>query len=547
MFRYYRRAKVCYVYLCDFGLARSTGHSAWSTDTLNQFRAARWFTRGWTLQELIAPLQLEFYDCEWKHIGDSPSRKRGGPYIGDLRFKLSEITSIDHSVLQNPHLDDYLRKRSIAERMSWAASRSTAREEDRAYSLLGIFDINMPLLYGEGRKAFQRLQEEIIRQSTVVDHSILAWLPWKEEPRPSSQSDGIDNIQTESTSSDNNVLVVRPYNDLLSPSPYGFRYSAEIVSWDTAYTEEFQLTQRGIRMTAHIQTLDAAAGKPHQYRAELNCRYKGRTNAKLGILLDHIPHIHPERPDAKVDNDLKLLFCERVDDSEHNTFKAVPIAAANTRGPTTIILSKTPFERPEAVKIWISTKGSGLSVQKILGSPCVSTRTYGREHVDGSSDFLALTRGGSAFVDFPLQQFQLQPTTAILHVEVEEIQGHPGTKLSVSLHNTDDQEFLNTSWTTNFNRYSQPIIRSRREIHSSRSYLRNMPPDKTEYFKVSNIQQEHGKEVQHRYLAVRTEYVNVADEVVWYLQINPLEQATNPLPVRGLDDHKKWLHLEDVI
>ena len=96
---------------------------------------------------------------------------------------LSDIRQIDLGILVKPASSRALSAKSVAKRMSWAARRSTSREEDRAYSLLGLFNINMPLLYREGPKAFQRLQEEIIRQSPFVDHSILARLPWHELPK----------------------------------------------------------------------------------------------------------------------------------------------------------------------------------------------------------------------------------------------------------------------------------------------------------------------------------------------------------------------------
>jgi hypothetical protein len=121
------------------------------------------FTRGWTLQELIAPSHVLFLDESWT---SSPT----GSTKLDLVLQLCEITHIDRQLLEGARP---LRSFSIAQRISWAAFRSTMRVEDAAYSLLGLFDLNMPLLYGEEEKAFTRLQEEIIRASP--DLSILAW------------------------------------------------------------------------------------------------------------------------------------------------------------------------------------------------------------------------------------------------------------------------------------------------------------------------------------------------------------------------------------
>jgi hypothetical protein len=126
---------------------------------MRDFRQSSWFTRGWTLQELLAPPKLHFFNHLWKPIG---SRRRLAPKIG-------RITGIPVSALQHLDLAGYC----VAEKFSWSANRQTTREEDRAYCLLGLFQINMPLLYGEGARAFHRLQEEIMKMST--DMSIFMW------------------------------------------------------------------------------------------------------------------------------------------------------------------------------------------------------------------------------------------------------------------------------------------------------------------------------------------------------------------------------------
>jgi hypothetical protein len=148
MFKWYQRAVCCFAWLAD-----------WEPDETT-FAHCKWFTRGWTLQELVASEIVVFYDKSWQDRGSKLS----------LSSELSRVSGITESVLDGTtELADV----PIAVRMSWAAHRSTTREEDIAYSLLGIFDINMPMLYGEGDKAFQRLQEEIIKSSE--DMSIFAW------------------------------------------------------------------------------------------------------------------------------------------------------------------------------------------------------------------------------------------------------------------------------------------------------------------------------------------------------------------------------------
>ncbi|CAO1597600.1 hypothetical protein XANCAGTX0491_001407 [Xanthoria calcicola] len=151
MYRWYQESRICYVYLADFVLEKAKHKEG------VKFRDCRWFRRGWTLQELLAPYYIVFYDAEWKEIGSK----------GVLQTHLSNICSISTRHLFNP------KEASVAAKMSWASGRRTTRAEDVAYSLLGLFEINMPLIYGEGQNAFFRLQREIIQSSS--DESIFAW------------------------------------------------------------------------------------------------------------------------------------------------------------------------------------------------------------------------------------------------------------------------------------------------------------------------------------------------------------------------------------
>ena len=154
MYKWYRLAEVCYAYLAD--VPPREDHHTWGS----AFHLSRWFCRGWTLQELIAPVSVEFLSQDWATIGS----KR------DLVDLIESITKIDHEALMHwVPLDRF----SAAQRLSWAASRQTTRVEDRAYSLLGLFDINMPTLYGEGNYAFRRLQELIMQRTP--DQSLFAW------------------------------------------------------------------------------------------------------------------------------------------------------------------------------------------------------------------------------------------------------------------------------------------------------------------------------------------------------------------------------------
>jgi hypothetical protein len=146
MFHWYRESSMCYAYLSD-------------VDSLDEIGGSEWFKRGWTLQELLAPTHVQFFGRDWTFLSDKQS----------LRNELGAITPIPEEALLNFRSKDYC----VADKMSWAVGRQTTREEDLAYCLMGLFDINMPLLYGERTKAFLRLQEMIMESST--DLSIFLW------------------------------------------------------------------------------------------------------------------------------------------------------------------------------------------------------------------------------------------------------------------------------------------------------------------------------------------------------------------------------------
>lgn len=221
MFAWYYNSALCYAYLADV----KSGEL--------KLAQSRWFTRGWTLQELLAPCEVVLFDYRWSMLGNR----------GKLAAPLSDITKIHIGALKDR---ETIRDYSIAQRMSWASIRETTRSEDVAYCLLGIFDINMPLLYGEGVKAFNRLQRKIIKISN--DQSILAW---------------------DSQPSDAHLL-----SSALAPSPAEFRFCGSIVA-SRDQQSAYPITNLGISM--NIALIKTYVGR--RVLVGLNCAEELRREA----------------------------------------------------------------------------------------------------------------------------------------------------------------------------------------------------------------------------------------------------------------------------
>ncbi|KAF7676645.1 hypothetical protein GT037_004857 [Alternaria burnsii] len=259
MFKWYHDAVICYVLLSDLDIG--------DIRDLSLIRKCRWFKRGWCLQELVAPRHVEFYDCSWNFLGSKD----------DLSSQISNITAIATHVLtgQVP-----LETLPVAQRLAWAAKRETTRTEDIAYCLLGIFGIQLPILYGEGTKAFIRLQEEIMKQSN--DRSIFA----------SQQPCGNE-----------------WYCSLLAPSPEYFTHSYNLVHWgDTVYQgSAYALTNRGLQFSETKLYIDYRSGL---YLLPLNCILSRDAEIVEGLLLQQVgPDLfarRTQRPDFRIVNQIML-------------------------------------------------------------------------------------------------------------------------------------------------------------------------------------------------------------------------------------------------
>lgn len=196
MFTWYRNATKCYVYLSDVSATedKSDNHPMpWES----AFRRSRWFKRGWTLQELIAPTTVEFFSSQGVRLGDKKS-------LSDL---IHQVTGIPHQALQGAVMDSF----SVAERMSWMQDRQTKRIEDMAYSLLGIFGIFMPLMYGEGTHASTRLHKEIQKKhkASARVNELLSKLPVV----PQAAFNSIENQYAATCLPDTRIELLREITD----------------------------------------------------------------------------------------------------------------------------------------------------------------------------------------------------------------------------------------------------------------------------------------------------------------------------------------------
>lgn len=244
MFTWYSNAVRCYAYLNDVTkLADDT--LTLTDDTVAKIMMSKWFTRAWTLQELIAPHIVDFYDAKFERLASKQ----------DLADQIEQWARIPVNVLRHPQ---HLREYPVAVRLSWAAKRDASRLEDVAYSLFGPFEVNLLLIYGEGTRAFTRLQEEIIRQS--YDHSIFAWTA-RATPISSNNDGGVSQ-----------QLL------LLASSPADFEDCQNIICFeDETDLRPYAITNFGLEIELQIfpYTLDTYVGLlacgSHSHQGKQQC------------------------------------------------------------------------------------------------------------------------------------------------------------------------------------------------------------------------------------------------------------------------------------
>ncbi|KAK4498741.1 hypothetical protein PRZ48_009251 [Zasmidium cellare] len=250
---------ICYALLEDVPLEEWHEMKYGKSRTLN----SRWFTRGWTLTELLAPGHVVFYSMEWIRLGDKH----------ELSGMLSTATGIDVSIIEDNNLVEI---QSVAKRFSWAANRETTLPEDRAYSIMGLMGVNMSVLYGEGeKKAFIRLQQEIIK--SCDDPSIFAWTDHDVGDRA---------------------------HGLLADSPKAFAASARYFGDPYEEQQPFEMTNRGLGICVHLMPADQA----DHYVAALQCPDPGANGRFLAIQLRKL---------ARGDRQYVRVRCDEIGSVEH--------------------------------------------------------------------------------------------------------------------------------------------------------------------------------------------------------------------------------------
>ena len=342
MYRWYANAKTCYAYLHDVD-----GSSFPTRKDEERYRRSNgwpeWFSRGWTLQEMIAPRNLQFFNRNWRPIGEKKGLAR------DLR----RITGIPKEIL----VDGLGGNRPcVAQIISWAAYRTTTRVEDRAYSLMGLLGVNMPMLYGEGKKAFHRLQLEIIRSSD--DQSIFAW--------GCNSAVRVGSILADDPSDFEGCsgMELMGYDEFIEEFPNRGWTSA-----DAAHFDVFPITNRGIQIWIPLRRyLDSTC----IFRAYLPCRYGDGSFVTIDLLFaDYNYYRYPRWRGATLEQ-FSAEFCQvylryqdtpdhtvtfEIDDSVmiENGFTCSHVDPTNLTRNTFTLTNTNPF----CVRTYSEERGNG--------------------------------------------------------------------------------------------------------------------------------------------------------------------------------------------
>ena len=342
MYRWYANAEVCYAYLHDVDGSSFPIHRDKKKYHKSNGRP-EWFSRGWTLQEMIAPRNLQFFNEHWRPIDDKKS----------LAGILNTITGVPEHILADGLEEN---RPCVAQIISWAATRTTTRVEDRAYSLMGLLDVNMPMLYGEGKKAFHRLQLEIIRSSN--DQSIFAW-GYGSDVR-------IGSVLADDPSAFKGCFHVK----LLSHDELIERFS-DLSSTDTdRLDDEFPITNRGIKIWMSLRRY---RNSNSIFRAYLPCLGGNGEVVSIDLVLWNSNYYrYPSSPDAALEDspaEFHQVYLRYQDTPNHtvtfdiddsgiieNGFTCIRVKPENLTGNTHTLTNTSPF----CVKAYSEERGNGL-------------------------------------------------------------------------------------------------------------------------------------------------------------------------------------------
>lgn len=264
MFKWYRNAAVCFTYFNDVTFSAPTEKMFMSDRPDRRGQASEWFDRGWTLQELIAPRQMQFFDKHWKMMGTR----------SELANLVGRVAGISPEFLNGKR---ELSDASCAMKMSWMAGRVTQQIEDIAYSLIGLFDVHLEPIYGEGTRAFIRLQEAIMSECGRFDESLFAW----ERPQDSTLR------------CYRNEPRVHNFGHnkwgLLAPSPDCFKKSGDIFvykDYDLRPAGGFRRSHQGIFFTMPPKEVNHRFGGPrNEITFPLNCWRTGSSQTPEAVVL----------------------------------------------------------------------------------------------------------------------------------------------------------------------------------------------------------------------------------------------------------------------
>lgn len=391
MYNWYETAMVCYAYLSDVGTVLEF-EFYWDKNARIWHRASlpRWFTRGWTLQELIAPLSVNFFTRDWLFIGT----KR------DNATRLSNVTGIDSKVLRHEKSPLQL---PVAQRMYWASRRATTRAEDLSYCLMGLFDVNMPLLYGEGTKAFDRLQEQILR--TTNDDTLFLW-------QMRSPDEDFLHFSGHSSSS-----------RMLDSSPSDFDRRADHYS---LLPEEFfcepQLMPRqlGLRLTLPMRKMDLLDFHRLGLQPEFELVWRRIYIAALGCVTEdaegnHVQVVILLEASKELDSPEKKVL-RRV----QHTFRSVPLQESRLwQKYTCFVAGDAPISYEKNNKVFVNRVDLGADTTFAVENVEVEELLSCRELINAAFIFHYRLTGRHYLLTYAMDAFTLVDTQPRAYVQFE--------------------------------------------------------------------------------------------------------------------------------